>query len=218
MAPGSSKRSAPTSAIAAIMSEVVEAQLGDDPIALFRSWFEEAIGAEVKEPTAMSLATVDASGQPDTRMVLLKGVDERGFVFYTNLGSPKAKALQRDPRVALCFYWDKLDKQIRIRGRAERVSDGEADAYFATRPRLSQIGAWASRQSQPMRGYFELETEVAKAAVGFGVGAVPRPPFWSGFCVVPEQIEFWKQKPFRRHERVLYTRAANGWQKQWLYP
>ncbi len=218
MAPGSLKRSALTSPIAAIMSEVVEAQLGDDPIALFQTWFEEAIGAEIKEPTAMSLATVDETGQPDVRMVLLKGVDERGFVFYTNLGSPKADALQHDPRIALCFYWDKLDKQVRVRGRAERVSDEEADAYFATRPRLSQIGAWASKQSTPMRGYYELETEVAKTAVRFGVGAVPRPPFWSGFRVLPEQIEFWKQKPFRRHERILYTRAAASWKKEWLYP
>jgi pyridoxamine 5'-phosphate oxidase len=200
------------------MSEVVEAQPGDDPIALFKTWFQEASDAGVKDPTAMAIATIDANGQPDVRMVLLKGMDKRGFVFYTNLGSPKAHALEHDPRVALCFYWDKLDKQVRIRGRAEQVTEKEADAYFATRPRLSQIGAWASKQSQPMGGYYELETEVARTAVRFGVGEVPRPPFWSGFRVVPEQIEFWKQKPFRRHERILYTRAANNWQKQWLYP
>jgi pyridoxamine 5'-phosphate oxidase len=218
MAPGSSKRSALTSAIAAIMSELPETQLGREPIALFQTWFEEAVAAGAKEPTAMALATVDESGLPDLRMVLMKGVDEGGFVFYTNLGSAKAKALQHDPRVALCFYWDKIDKQIRVRGRVERVSDEEADAYFATRPRLSQIGSWASRQSQPMRGYFELETEVAKAALRFGVGEVPRPPFWSGFRVVPEQIEFWKQMPFRRHERILYTRDRKGWGKQWLFP
>ena len=166
----------------------------------------------------MSLATLDADGHPDARMVLLKGVDERGFVFYTNLGSPKAQALRREPRAALCFYWDKIDKQVRVRGRAERVSDAEADAYFASRPRLSQIGAWASKQSMPMRGYYELEAEVAKTILRFGVGEVPRPPFWSGFRIVPEQIELWKQKPFRRHERILYTRAADGWRKQWLYP
>ena len=200
------------------MSEVLDAQLGNDPTALFRNWFQEAIDAGLKEPSAMSLATLDADGHPDARMVLLKGVDERGFVFYTNLGSPKARALLQEPWAALCFYWDKIDKQIRVRGRADRVSDDEADAYFATRPRLSQIGAWASRQSRPMRGYFELEAEVAKTVVRFGVGEVPRPPFWSGFRVVPEQIEFWKQKPFRRHERILYTRAAGIWQKQWLYP
>ena len=200
------------------MSEVLDAQLGNDPTALFRIWFQEAIEAGLQEPSAMSLATLDADGHPDARMVLLKGVDERGFVFYTNLGSPKARALLQEPWAALCFYWDKIDKQIRVRGRADRVSDDEADAYFATRPRLSQIGAWASRQSWPMRGYFELEAEVAKTVVRFGVGEVPRPPFWSGFRVMPEQIEFWKQKPFRRHERILYTRAGNDWQKQWLYP
>jgi pyridoxamine 5'-phosphate oxidase len=200
------------------MSEVLEVQCGDDPIALFRTWFQQAIDAGSKEPRAMAVATVDPDGCPDARMVLLKGVDERGFVFYTNLGSPKAHALLQEPRAALCLYWDKIDKQVRIRGRTERVSDDEADAYFATRPRLSQIGAWASKQSQTMRGYFELEAEVTKTAIRFGVGEVPRPPFWSGFRVVPKQIEFWKQKPFRRHERILYTRAPSGWQKQWLYP
>lgn len=206
------------------MTEVSEtqstelAQLGDDPIALFQNWFQEAVDAGLKEPSAMSLATLDPDGCPDARMVLLKGVDERGFVFYTNLESPKARALAHEPRAALCFYWDKIDKQIRVRGRAERVSDAEADAYFATRARLSQIGAWASKQSQSMRGYYELEAQVAKAIVRFGVGEVSRPPFWSGFLVVPERIEFWKQKPFRRHERVRYTRAGHGWQKQWLYP
>ncbi|MGH8092387.1 MAG: pyridoxamine 5'-phosphate oxidase [Chthoniobacterales bacterium] len=200
------------------MAEVSEALLGDDPIALFKLWSQEAIDAGVKEPTAMSLATLDDAGHPDARMVLLKGVDGRGFVFYTNFGSPKARALLHEARAALCFYWDKIDKQVRVRGQTECVSDAEADAYFATRPRLSQIGAWASKQSQPMRGYFELESEVAKAIVRFGVGKVPRPPFWSGFRVVPAQIEFWKQKPFRRHERILYTRTADGWQKQWLYP
>jgi pyridoxamine 5'-phosphate oxidase len=194
------------------------AQAGDDPIAVFQTWFQEAIDAGLQEPSAMSLATLDTNGQPDARMVLLKEVDARGFVFYTNLGSPKARALLHEPRTALCFYWDKIDKQVRVRGRAERVSDEEADAYFATRPRLSQIGAWASKQSTPMRGYFELEAEVAKTIVRFPVGEVPRPPFWSGFRVVPEQIELWKQKPFRRHERILYTRIADRWQKEWLYP
>jgi pyridoxamine 5'-phosphate oxidase len=150
--------------------------------------------------------------------VLLKGVDARGFVFFTNMESPKAQALRHDPRAALCFYWTKMDKQVRIRGRAEVVSDEEADAYFATRARLSQISAWASKQSQPMRGYFELETEVAKTALRFGVARISRPPFWSGFRVVPERIEFWTQKDFRRHHRILYTLTNDGWQTQWLYP
>jgi pyridoxamine 5'-phosphate oxidase len=195
-----------------------ESSNADDPIALFQTWFQEAIDSGIEEPSAMTVATVDVSGHPDARMMLLKGVDERGFVFYTNLGSAKAQALTHDPRVALCFYWAEIRKQVRIRGRANIVSDEEADAYFATRPRLSQISAWASKQSQPMRGYFELETEVAKSALHFGLGKIPRPPFWSGFRVVPERIEFWLQKPFRRHQRILYERTVEGWQKRWLYP
>jgi pyridoxamine 5'-phosphate oxidase len=190
----------------------------DDPIALFQTWFTEAIDSGIDEPSAMTVATVDITGQPDARMMLLKGVDERGFVLYTNLGSAKAQALRHDPRVALCFYWAEIGKQVRVRGRASMVSDEEADAYFATRPRLSQISSWASKQSQPMRGYFELETEVAKSALRFGLREIPRPPFWSGFRVVPERIEFWNQKPFRRHQRILYERVLDGWQKRWLYP
>jgi pyridoxamine 5'-phosphate oxidase len=170
--------------------------LAGDPIPLFQTWFGEAIHSGIKEPSAMTVATVDADGCPDARMMLLKSVDERGFVFYTNLGSAKARALMRDPRVALCFYWAEIGKQVRIRGRANIVSDKEADGYFATRPRLSQISAWASKQSQPMHGYFELEAQVAKAALHFGLEEVPRPPFWSGFRVVPTRIEFWIKNHF----------------------
>jgi pyridoxamine 5'-phosphate oxidase len=151
-------------------------------------------------------------------MLLLKGCDERGFVFYTNLESPKAQALRKDPRIALCFFWAALEKQVRIRGRAAPVSDEEADRYFATRARLSQISAWASKQSHTMKGYFELEAAVAKAALRFGIGPVPRPPFWSGFLVEPERIEFWTGKPFRRHHRILYLRTGGGWETQFLYP
>jgi pyridoxamine 5'-phosphate oxidase len=190
----------------------------EDPIALFRTWFQEAIDSGEEQAQAMSVATLETDGSPDARMMLLKGMDERGFAFYTNMQSPKARALLRDPRVALCFYWSKIDKQVRIRGRAKIISDKEADAYFATRPRLSQISAWASRQSKQMRGYFEFEAEVAKAALRFGIGEIPRPAFWSGFRVEPERIEFWKQKPFRRHQRILYSRSANGWRREWLYP
>ena len=190
----------------------------DNPIALFHTWLAQAIDSGIEEPFAMTVATVDPDGSPDARMLLLKGIDERGFVFYTNLGSAKAQALMHDPRVALCFYWAEIGKQVRIRGRAQIVSDEEADAYFATRPRLSQISAWASKQSQPMRGYFELETEVAKSALHFGVRKIPRPPFWSGFRVAPERIEFWLQKPFRRHQRILYERTPDSWRKRWLYP
>ncbi len=190
----------------------------DDPIALFQTWFQQAIDSGLREPRAMTVATIDADGFPDARMMLFKGSDQRGFVFYTNMQSAKAQELLHDPRVALCFYWPNLNKQVRVRGRAEIVSDEEADVYFAKRPRLSQISAWASKQSRKMRGYFELEAEVAKAALRFGVSAVPRPPFWSGFRVVPERIEFWLQKPFRRHQRILYTRTENDWRRQWLYP
>jgi len=189
-----------------------------DPIALFQDWFEEALNSGLREPRAMAVATADGNGDPDVRMMLLKGVDARGFVFYTNLHSPKVQALVQHPRIGLCFYWSQIDKQVRIRGQAERVSDSEADAYFATRPRLSQISAWASKQSQEMRGYFELEAAVAKTALHFGIGPVPRPTFWSGFRVVPDWVEFWHQKPFRRHQRIAYQRVGDGWQSRWLYP
>ena len=188
-----------------------------NPIALFHEWLQEAVDSGMNEPTAMTVATVDNNG-PDARMLLLKEIDERGFVFYTNLESAKARALRSDPRVALCFYWNPIQKQVRVRGRASQVSDEEADAYFATRPRLSQISAWASQQSRPMEGYFELETAVAKAALRFGVSPIPRPRFWSGFRVVPDEIEFWHGKPYRRHHRVVYTRTGESWQTQFLYP
>ena len=189
-----------------------------DPIGLFQSWLKEAVDSGMKEPTAMTVATVDADGAPDARMLLLKGCDERGFVFYTNLESAKADELRHDPRVALCFYWNAIEKQVRVRGRVSQVSDQEADEYFATRPRLSQISAWASKQSRPMEGQFELESAIAKAALRFGVGSIPRPPFWSGFRVVPDRIEFWHGRLYRRHHRIVYTRSADGWQTQWLYP
>ena len=190
----------------------------NDPITLFQTWLGEAKDSGLREPTAMTLATVDAEGNPEARMVLLKGVDEHGFVFYTNCQSPKARALLLHPRAALCFYWMPLGKQVRICGPTQAVTDEEADAYFASRPRLSQIGAWASRQSSPMSGYYELEAEVAKFALKFGIGKVPRPPHWSGFRLDPKTIEFWTEKPFRRHERILYTRVAEGWETQWLFP
>jgi len=211
------------------VSEIVEGAAGfhrdantvscnENPIVLFQTWFDEATRSGIKEASAMTVATVDPTGYPDARMMLLKGVDDRGFVFYTNMGSTKAQALMHDPRVALCFYWPDIGKQVRVRGPANIISDEEADAYFATRPRLSQISAWASKQSQPMRGHFELETEVAKSTLRFGLGEIPRPPLWSGFRVVPERIEFWLQKPFRRHQRIVYERAVDGWRKRWLYP
>jgi pyridoxamine 5'-phosphate oxidase len=189
-----------------------------DPIAKFGEWLDEATRAGAPEPTAMALATADKGGVPSVRMVLLKQVDGRGFVFYTNLGSPKAADLVANPRASLCFYWKQIDRQVRISGAVEPVAAAEADAYFASRPRLSQIGAWASEQSRPMKGYFQLEKACAAVALRFPFGAIPRPPFWSGFRVVPDSIEFWTQKPFRRHERVLHKREGAAWSEQWLFP
>jgi pyridoxamine 5'-phosphate oxidase len=189
-----------------------------DPFSQFKEWLDEAAAAGEHEPTAMSVATVDPQGGPSVRMLLLKHVDPRGFVFYTNLDSPKATDLALRPRAALCFHWKSIGRQVRVSGRTERVTDAEADAYFATRPRLSQLGAWASKQSQPMGGYFDLEQACAGYALRFPLGAVPRPPFWSGFRVVPDRIEFWRDKPFRRHERVIRVLADGRWGEQWLYP
>lgn len=189
-----------------------------DPMRLFQEWFAEARDREKSDATAMALATADATGKPAVRMVLLKTVDARGFVFFTNLGSPKAENLRANPRAELCFHWPVLERQVRISGNVEPVTDAEADAYFATRPRLSQLGAWASRQSKPMNGRYELEQAVARETMRFGVGSVPRPAFWSGFRVVPQAIEFWHQKPFRHHDRQRYTRVGAAWHHEWLYP
>lgn len=191
---------------------------GPDPIAQFAEWLALASQGGVPEPTAMAVATAGADGMPNVRMLLLKGADARGFVFYTNLGSPKAAELAANPRAALCFYWNQIKRQVRVAGPVERVSDAEADAYFASRPRLSQIGAWASHQSQPMADRFELERNCAAVALRHGFGTVPRPPGWSGFRVVPESIEFWHEKPFRLHERVRFTRTKDGWTSQWIFP
>jgi pyridoxamine 5'-phosphate oxidase len=188
-----------------------------DPLREFDAWFEAAKKSDLEEPTAMALATSDETGAPHVRMVLLKAADERGFVFYTNLESPKASDIKSNPRAELCFYWPP-NRQIRIRGSLEAVSPEEADAYFATRPRVSQLGAWASRQSQPLGAYAELERAVAACAIRFGLKAVPRPPHWSGFRLVPAQIEFWEQRPFRLHNRVRFTRTAQGWDEQRLFP
>lgn len=189
-----------------------------DPIELFQRWLADAETREPGDPSATALATADSTGMPSVRMVLLRGVDQDGFVFYTNLASRKAKELQANPRAALCFHWKSLDRQVRVSGDVEPVSTEEADAYFATRERTSQIGAWASRQSEPLEGRFKLEARVVKYTARFGLSKIPRPSFWSGYRLHPVEIEFWQKRAFRLHERVLYHRSENGWRTLLLYP
>ena len=190
----------------------------EDPIATFSQLFEEARRAGTTEPDAMVLSTIDESGRPSGRYVLLKEVDQRGFVFYTNLESRKARALAANPYAALCFYWPRIDKQVRVEGTVERVPDAEADEYFASRPRESQIGAWASTQSARLDSRESLDRRVREAHERFEGCAVPRPPFWSGFRVVPTAIEFWTRHPARLHKRALFTRRDGQWVRTLLYP
>jgi pyridoxamine 5'-phosphate oxidase len=192
----------------------------DEPLRLFAAWLTDATASEPRDPTAMTLATVDAGGLPDARMVLLKGVDDRGFVFYTNVDSQKGRELDVHPQACLVFHWKSLNRQVRVRGTVERVTDAEADTYFATRPKQAQIGAWASKQSQPLESRLAFEKAVAVYAAKFAIGAVPRPPNWSGYRVVPLKIEFWHDRPFRLHDRVEFVRTEIGaaWNKTRLYP
>jgi pyridoxamine 5'-phosphate oxidase len=192
----------------------------DEPLRLFATWFAEAQRSEPSDASAMTLATVDSDGLPDARMVLLKGFDERGFVFYTNTESAKGRELNQQPKAALVFHWKSLNRQIRLRGPVEPVDAAEADAYFATRARLAQIGAWASKQSAPLESRMAFEKAVALAMAKYAVGTVPRPPHWSGYRVKPLVMEFWHDRPYRLHDRIEFKRTAMDapWSKTRLYP
>ena len=189
-----------------------------DPFTIFDDWFALAVEKEPNDPNAMALATADARGYPSARMVLLKGHDREGFVFYTNLGSRKARELAENPRAAILFHWKSLKRQIRIAGEVESVSAAEADAYFSTRPKASQIGAWASIQSQPLESRFALEQRIATFTAKYGVGETPRPAFWSGFRLRPDSFEFWEDRPFRLHDRIVHERDGSSWSARRLYP
>lgn len=193
---------------------------GKGPFDLFAEWFDEAKRhPEISEPSAMTLATADPTGMPWSRIVLLKDFSPDGFTFYTNLGSPKARHLDANPKASLCFYWMPSNKQVRIQGRSIRVMDQEADAYFATRPRESQIGAWASKQSERLASRDELNARVAQYAREFEGRPVPRPPFWSGYRIIPERMEFWLRMPHRLHDRLVYEfNGHGGWTATALYP
>ena len=192
----------------------------DEPFRLFDQWLKDAAASEPRDPTAMTLATVDAEGMPNARMVLLKGVDKNGFVFYTNMESQKGRELDRDARAALVFHWKSLNRQIRIRGPVEKVTAAEADAYFATRPKGAQIGAWASQQSRPLESRLAFEKSVAVYGAKYALGAVPRPQYWSGYRVLPLLMEFWHDRPFRLHDRIEFRRetTSGSWVKTRLYP
>jgi pyridoxamine 5'-phosphate oxidase len=190
----------------------------NDPFVLFETWFREALKSEPNDANAMTLSTVDAEGMPDSRMVLLKGADAAGFTFFTNTQSAKGAELAATPKAALLFHWKSLRRQVRIRGHVAPVTASEADAYFATRARPAQIGAWASDQSRPLPDRFALEKRVAEIGLKFGLGKVTRPPHWSGYRVTPDTLEFWRDRPFRLHERLVFARENETWTTRRLFP
>ncbi|MBI5865051.1 MAG: pyridoxamine 5'-phosphate oxidase [Planctomycetes bacterium] len=194
-----------------------EREAETDPLRQFDLWFDEAVKS-CAEPNAMSLATVDASGQPSVRVMLLKGYDQRGFLFYSDYRSSKAVELEANPRAALCFWWVELERQVRVSGRVERINSRESDAYFATRPRASQLGAWATDQSKPLPGREPLEQRLREVEARYAGKTVPRPPNWGGFRLAPDSIEFWQGRPQRLHDRLLYQRTEGGWRISRLSP
>ena len=190
----------------------------NEPFTLFASWLKDATASEVNDPNALALATVDEEGLPNVRMVLLKGFDSDGFVFYTNYESQKGRELLFAKKAAMCFHWKSLRRQVRVRGPVETVSDAEADEYYQSRPRGSRIGAWASQQSRPLESRFALEKAVAEYTAKFGLGDIPRPAHWSGFRLRPSSIEFWHDRKFRLHDRIEFRKAGDGWEKVRMYP
>ena len=196
-----------------------EADAALDPIEQFRVWFDDALAANLHEPNAMTIATATPEGRPSARIVLIKGFDERGFVFYTNYGGRKARELEENPHCALVFYWGELERQVRVEGRVSRVSEGESDAYFASRPRGSQLGAWASEQSRSVENRGALERRLRELEREYEGREVPRPPFWGGYRVEPDVIEFWQGRENRLHDRLQYRRSEDGgWSRERLQP
>ncbi len=202
-----------------VRAGLAEADVAPDPISQFRAWFEDALAADLHEPNAMTLATATPEGKASARVVLLKGFDERGFVFYTNYGGRKAQEIEANPYVALVFYWGELERQVRIEGRASRVPESESDAYYASRPRGSRLGAWASEQSRPVEGREVLESRLRALEREYEGREVPRPPFWGGYRVEPEAVEFWQGRQNRLHDRIVYRRRRDGgWGIERLQP